>query len=82
MNILRKACMDCLAGTAEKIAAGIREYTWNTETDGELEKILKAACSYDYEDALEEIELFLEKHGAAAPYNMLATISSEGGNHV
>ena len=57
INILKKACMGCSSEEIEKIFKAISDYEWDKETDQKLESIRGLASSYQFEEALEKIEL-------------------------
>ena len=54
---LRKACMGCSSEQTGKIMAAICDFQWGSETDAKLEKIRVFCSSYQFEEALKEIEL-------------------------
>jgi len=60
MELLREACKLCSTDEAERIAAVLPQYAGSSEMAAALEKIQKIIKSYEYEKALNEIDVLLK----------------------
>ncbi|MDR0496474.1 MAG: response regulator [Treponema sp.] len=58
LGFFEKACKLCSFEEAERIIAGLLEKTWDSKTTLKLERIDQLTSSYDYDQVLDELELF------------------------